>query len=81
MLCFKSLKGRDSVEGLIGMGFEEGDLVAVLFADGSITCGKLQYITEYSTVFDVNILVNKGWDYKTISILGALGISEACLED
>lgn len=81
MLCFKSLKGRDSVEGLTGMGFKEGDLVAILFADGSITCGKLQYITEYKTLFDVNILVNKGWDYETIDIAGALGISEVCLED
>lgn len=55
MIKFKKLRDV-SIKILKDLDFEDGDFVAVLLSDGRISCGRLKFITEYSTMFDVNLV-------------------------
>ncbi len=77
---FKSIQGKTSVKDLESLGFCDGDYVMVIFDDGRVLCGNLNYITEYSTLFDTQlVLEHVHWRVEDMS--SAIGICKIVFED
>ena len=76
---FKSIQGKTSVKNLESLGFSDGDYVMVIFYDGRVLCGNLNYITEYSTLFDVQLVLEHTY-WKVEDMSNAVGISKVIFE-
>ena len=77
---FKRIQGKTSVKNLESLGFLDGDYVLVLFADGRVLCGNLNYVTEYSTLFDTQLVLEHVY-WKVEDMSSAIGICKIVLED
>ena len=77
---FKNIKDRTSIMSLENFGFYDGDYVIVLFDGGDVLCGNLKYITEYSTLFDTQLVLEHTY-WKTVDMSGAVGISKVIFDD
>ena len=77
---FKSIQGKTSVKNLESLGFCDGDYVIVLFDDGRVLCGNLNYVTEYSTLFDTQLVLEHVY-WKVEDMSSALGIYKIVFED
>ena len=79
MIKFKKLRDV-SVKILQDLGFNDGDYVAVLLSDGRISCGRLEFITEYSTMFDVNLIFEDMYQTCEGGLYSACGICKVEFE-
>ena len=77
---FKSIQGKTSVKNLESLGFCDGDYVMVIFDDGRVLCGNLNYATEYSTLFDTQLVLEHVY-WKVEDMSSALGIYKIVFED
>ena len=77
---FKSIQGKTSVKNLESLGFCDGDYVMVIFDDGRVLCGNLNYVTEYSTLFDTQLVLEHVY-WKVEYMSSAIGICKIVLED
>ena len=77
---FKKTRGKTSVKDLESLGFCDGDYVMVIFYDGRVLCGNLNYITEYSTLFDVQLVLDHVY-WKVEDMSSAIGICKIVFED
>ena len=77
---FKSVRGKTSVNDLGSLGFCDGDYVMVIFDDGRVLCGNLNYITEYSTLFDTQLVLEHVY-WKVEDMCSAIGICKIVFED
>ena len=77
---FKSIQGKTSIKNLESLGFCDGDYVMVIFDDGRVLCGNLNYITEYSTLFDTQLVLEYVY-WKVEDMNSAIGICKIVLED
>ena len=77
---FKSIQGKTSVKNLESLGFCDGDYVMVIFDDGRVLCGNLNYVTEYSTLFDTQLVLEHVY-WKVEDMSSALGIYKIVFED
>lgn len=68
---FDKLSFDTKIKDLINLGYEDGDFVILLSSNGQVNHGKLRYITEYSTLFDILVQVS---DYESIDVASAIGI-------
>ena len=66
----KFLKLEDTIVAYEKAGFSENDYVIALLADGEVRHGRLTFITEYTSLFEVQLLM-EGYDYKTLDLCGA----------
>ena len=77
---FKRIQGKTSVKNLESLGFCGGDYVMVIFDDDIVLCGNLNYVTEHSTLFDTQLVLEHGyWKVKDMS--SAIGICKVVFED
>lgn len=76
---FKSIQGKTSIKDLESLGFCDGDYVMVIFCDGRVICGNLNYITEYSTLFDVQLVLEHVY-WKVEDMISAIGICKIVFE-
>lgn len=79
MIKFKRIDDV-SISSLEKLGFSDGDFVAVLLGDGRISCGVLQFITEYQTSFDVNLVLDHTYHKTEDSLYSSVGICKVVLE-
>ena len=77
---FKSIQGKTSVKDLESLGFCDGDYVMVIFDDGRVLCGNLNYVTEYSTIFDTQLVLEHMY-WKVEDMSSAIGIYKIVFED
>ena len=77
---FKIIQGKTSVKNLESLGFCDGDYVMVIFDDGRVLCGNLNYVTEYSTLFDTQLVLEHVY-WKVEDMSSALGIYKIVFED
>ena len=77
---FKRIQGKTSVKNLESLGFCDGDYVMVIFDDGRVLCGNLNYVTEYSTLFDTQLVLEHVY-WKVEDMSSALGIYKIVFED
>ena len=77
---FKRIQGKTSVKDLESLGFCDGDYVMVIFDDGRVLCGNLNYVTEYSTLFDTQLVLEHVY-WKVEDMSSALGIYKIVFED
>ena len=76
---FKSIQGKTSVKDLESLGFCDGDYVMVIFDDGRVLCGNLNYITEYSTLFETQLVLEHMY-WKVEDMSSAIGIYKIVFE-
>lgn len=74
---FYELSYGTKIADLVSAGYEDGDFVLLLSSDGIVNHGRLQFITEYSTLFDIQVVIS---DYKTLDVASAVGISKISFE-
>lgn len=75
MLNFTKIKDNISIVNLRSLGFEQNDDVMVLFDDGFVLYGKLNFIEDYETLFDVQLVLD--WVcWKTRDMSCAVGIAK-----
>ena len=74
---FYELSYGTKIGDLLSAGYEDGDCVLLLSSDGTVNHGRLQFITEYSTLFDIQVVIS---DYKTLDVASARGISKLKFE-
>lgn len=74
---FYELSYGTKIDDLLSAGYEDGDFVLLLSSDGTVNHGRLQFITEYSTLFDIQVIIS---DYKTLDVASARGISKLKFE-
>ena len=77
---FKRIQGKTSVKDLESLGFCDGDYVMVIFDDGRVLCGNLNYVTEYSTLFDTQLVLEHVY-WKVEDMNSAIGICKIVFED
>ena len=77
---FKRIRRKTSVKDLESLGFCDGDYVMVLFDDGRVLCGNLNYVTEYSTLFDTQLVLEHVY-WKVEDMSSAIGICKIVFED
>lgn len=68
---FDKLSFNTKIKDLIDLGYEDGDEVILLSSIGQVNHGKLRYITEYSTLFDIIVEVS---NHDSIDVASAIGI-------
>jgi len=74
---FYELSYETKIDDLLSAGYEDGDFVLLLSSDGTVNHGRLLFITEYSTLFDIQVVIS---DYKTLDVASARGISKLKFE-
>lgn len=68
----KFVKVSGAIEDVLDKGFCEGDHIISLMPDGSVIHGKLTFITEYGTLFQVQIIVDGYYEYKSYDAMDCL---------
>lgn len=74
---FYELSYDTKISDLVSEGYEDGDFVLLLSSDGFVNHGRLMYITEYSTLFDIQVRIS---EYKTLDVASAVGIAKLNFE-
>ena len=77
---FKRIQGKTSVKDLESLGFCGGDYVMVIFDGGKVLCGNLNYVTEYSTLFDTQLVLEHVY-WKVEDMSSTIGICKIVFED
>lgn len=65
----KFVKVNGTIDDVLDKGFYDGDHVVSLMSDGSVIHGRLTFITEYSTLFQVQITVDNSYEYKSHDVM------------
>ena len=68
----KFVKVNGTVGDVLDKGFYDGDYIISLMPDGSVLHGRLTFITEYSTLFPVQITVDSYYEYKSYDVMDCL---------
>lgn len=68
----KFVKVNGTIEDVLDKGFCDGDHIISLMSDGSVIHGRLTIITEYSTMFPVQITIDNSYEYKSHDVMDCL---------
>ena len=77
---FVKVKGKTTIVELEVLGFRNDDKVMVLFDDGRVLWGTLNWVTEYSNMFQTQLTCDDDILNRVVDLASAVGMAKVEME-
>ena len=77
---FVKVKGKTTIVELEVLGFRNDDKVMVLFDDGRVLWGTLNWVTEYSNRFQTQLTCDGDIFNRVVDLTSAVGMAKVEME-